>query len=139
MVGDAGCHLGDAGEIADGIVTGGDFGVTEMKHVKVLGASRPLGLGVHASQEIGVPLRIENNYHIATADILGDEYLGKPCLAHARRAQHQCMTDPLTDIHPDILLVGFHRMQRRFSTYRRKRCQWIPPCPCAKKSGQQAQ
>ena len=98
-----------------------------MKHVEVLGASRPLGLGIYPPQEIGVPLRIEHDHHIAPPDILGDEDLGKPCLANARRTQHQGMTDPLTDIHPDILLVGLHGMQGRLTPNGRQRRQWIPP------------
>jgi len=82
-----------------------------MEHVKILGSPCPLGLCVHPPQEIGITLRIEHDHHIAAPDVLGDKNFSKPCLADARSTQHQCVSNTLTDIHPDVLLVGFDRVQ----------------------------
>ena len=39
---------------------------------------------------------------VLAADVLRDEQLGEPCLAHARRAQHQGMPDALAERQTDV-------------------------------------
>ena len=113
LVGDPGRHLGDAREIADGVVAGRNPGVSEMEHVERAGAPGAPGLGVHPSQQPGIAFRVEHDHHVAAADVLGNQHLGQPGLADACRAQHQRVTGPLAEVHPDCLFPGLDGMQDR--------------------------
>ncbi len=127
LVRDPGRHLGDARETADRVVARRHLGKAEMEQVEVLGAAGPLGFCVHAPQQVGIALRVEDDDHIAAADVLGDEDLGEPGLADPGGAEHQGVADALAKIHPDILLVGLHRMQRRRAADRSEGLERIPP------------
>ena len=113
LVGDPGRHLGDAREIADGVVAGRNPGVAKMEHVERIGAPGAPGLGIHPSQQPGIAFRIEHDHHVAAANVLGNQQLGQPGLADARRAQHQRVTGPLAEVHPDRLFPGLDGMQGR--------------------------
>jgi hypothetical protein len=58
---------------------------------------------------------------LAAADVLRDEQLGQPRLAHARGAQHQGVADALAQRQGDVDLVRFDAMQARQSADRRQR------------------
>jgi hypothetical protein len=75
LVGDAGGDLGDAREAADGVVAGGDLGIAQVEKVEVSASVRPLGLGIDPSQEICIALGVEDDHHVPTADVLGDQEL----------------------------------------------------------------
>ena len=98
-----------------------------MKQVEIVCSPCPFGLGVDPTQQICVAFRIEDDHDVSAPDVLDDQDLRKPCLAHARGAQHQRVADALADIHPDILFVGLHGVQRRFAADQRQRPQGIPP------------
>ena len=67
-----------------------------MEQIKIVQPTGALRLGVDATQQIGVPFRIENNDDIAPADILGNQQFRQACLTDTRGAQHQRMPDALT-------------------------------------------
>ena len=90
-----------------------------MEHVEVFGSPGPLGLGIHASQQTGIALGIEDDHHIPAPDVLGDEDLGQPRLADPGGTQHQCVPYPLAEFHPDSLFLQFDRVQCGLSTNRR--------------------
>ena len=52
---------------------------------------------VAATQELGIPFRIEHDHDIAAMNVLGDQDLGEPRLADARRTEHERVADPLTE------------------------------------------
>ena len=111
LIGDAGRDLGDAGEVTDGVVTRRQFRKAEMKQIKIVQPTGTLRLGVDATQQIGIPFRIEDNDDIAPADVLGNQQFRQACLTDARGAQHQRVPDPFTQIHPQGLLLRFNRVQ----------------------------
>jgi len=78
--------------------------------MEVLGAPGAFGLRVDAPQEIRIALGIEDDDDVAAANVLGDQELGQPCLADPRRTEHEGVTDPLTEIHPHVLLMRLHRV-----------------------------
>lgn len=88
----------------------------EIEAILPLGAP---GLGIDPAQQLGIPLGVEDDDHIAAADILGDQQLGQAGLAHPGGTQHQHMAHPFTEFHPHLLLMGLHGMKLRFATYRR--------------------
>ena len=139
LVGDAGGHLGDAREVADGVVTRRHLGKAQMEEIEVLGSPGPLGLGIDAPQQSGVALGIEHDHHIAALDVLGDEEFGEPGLADAGGAEHQGVPDPLAEIHPDFLLVRFDGMQGGPAAERRQRGEGIPPDALTQPAREQAQ
>ena len=51
-----------------------------MEQIEVPGPSCPLRFGVHAPQQIGIALRVEDDDHVTTADVLGDQDLGSRVL-----------------------------------------------------------
>ena len=73
LVGDAGGHLGDAREAADGVVAGGDLRVAEVEEVEVPSPPGPLGLGIDPAQQVRVALGVEDDDHVPAADVLGDQ------------------------------------------------------------------
>ena len=127
LVRDAGRDLGDARETADRVVARRHLRKAEMEQIEVLGATGAFGFCVHAPQQVGIALRIEDDDHVAAANVLGDQELGEPRLADPRGAEHEGVSDTLAEIHPDVLLMGLDRMQRRRAADRRQRLERIPP------------
>ena len=120
LIGDAGGDLGDAGEVADGVVAHRGSRVAEVKHHEVLCATALTGLGVDAFQEIGIALRVEDDHDVAAADVLRNQELGQPCLADPRGAQHQGVPHPLLEIHPHRLFVVADAVQGAIAAERRQ-------------------
>jgi hypothetical protein len=130
LVGDARGHLGDARERPDRVVARRDLRMPQVEHVELVLATGALALGVHAPQQVGIALGIEHDDHVAAADVLGDQDLGQPRLAHAGGPEDQGMPDPLTQAHPHRRLVGFDTVQRWLAAHRRQWRQGIPPGAC---------
>ena len=125
LAGDARGHLGDAAEPAHGVVARRDVRPAQMEDVELALAPGTLGLHVHALEQIGIALGIEDDHHLVlaanlAADVLGDEQLGQTSLAHPRRAQDQRMSDPLAQRQADVHLVRLDAMQAWQAAYRRQ-------------------
>ena len=126
LSGDARGHLGDPPEPADGVVARRDVRPAQMEHVELAFAPGALGLDVHALQQVRIALGVEDDHHLVlaadlAADVLRDEQLGQPRLAHARGAQHQGVADTLAQRQGDVDLVRLDAMQARQSADRRQR------------------
>ncbi|MGF6675754.1 hypothetical protein OKW44_003606 [Paraburkholderia sp. WSM4174] len=85
-------------------------------------------LGVHAQQQVDVALRIEHDHDVAAMDVLGNQHLAQPGLAHARGAKHRHVPDAFANVEPDVALARFDAMQCRITTDGRQRRNRIPPC-----------
>ena len=72
LVGDAGRHLGDAGEVADSVVAGGHLRIAEMEQMNSWPALI-FGLGADPLQQSGVPLGSNTITH-PRAGCPGDEH-----------------------------------------------------------------
>ena len=106
LPGDPGGDLGDAGEASHRVVACRDLRVAEVEQEEVLLPPCPLGFRIDAAQQVNVALGVEDDHHLAAADVLTDEQFRQPRLAHPGGAQHQGVADPLTQIHPDLGLRG---------------------------------
>ncbi len=97
-----------------------------MEDVELAFAPGALGLDVHALQQVGIALGVEDDHYLVlaadlAADVLRDEQLGQPRLAHARGAQHQGVADALAQRQGDVDLVRLDAMQAWQSADRRQR------------------
>ena len=92
-----------------------------MEDVELAFASGAFGFHVHALEQIGVALGVEDDHdlvlaaHLA-ADVLGDEQFGQAGLADAGGAEHQRMADALGQRQGDVNLVRFDAVQARQTT-----------------------
>src|SRR3546814_7635303 len=71
-----------------------------MEYVELAFTPGALGLDVHELQQVRIALGVEDDHHRVlaadlAADVLRDEQLGQPRLAHARGPQHQGVPDAL--------------------------------------------
>ncbi|MOA04948.1 hypothetical protein D3C78_1245210 [compost metagenome] len=69
-----------------------------MEHIKLFLPTGAFGFDVHALEQVGITLRIEDDDHLMfdAMNVLSDVNLGEPGLANAGSAQHQGMSDPFT-------------------------------------------
>ncbi|KWT95166.1 hypothetical protein APY03_2517 [Variovorax sp. WDL1] len=142
---DACRHFRDPAEAAHGVVAGADLRPTQVEDVELALAARALGFDVHALQEIGIPLGIDDDHDLVLArgvlapDVLGDEQLGEPRLAHAGGAQHQRMPDALAQRQADVHLVRFDAVQARQTAHGRQRAHRVEGYVPARERGQPGQ
>src|SRR5690606_15334607 len=81
LAGDARGYLGDATEAADGVVAAGDVRPAQVKDIELALAAGTARLDVHALEQVGVALGIEDDAHLAAVNVLGDVQLGQAGLA----------------------------------------------------------
>ena len=139
LVGNAGCHLGDAGERAHRVVARADAWIAQMEDIDLLLPAGAPGLGIDPLEQVGVALGVEHDHHIAAADVLGDQDLGQPGLADPGGSEHEGVPYALAEIHPHVLLLRLHAVQGGIAADRRQRCERIPAAAAAQPPAQRRQ
>src|SRR5690606_27637419 len=100
LTGDARGYFGDPSEPTHRVVACTDVGPAEVENVELACATGALGLDVHPLEQVRGPLGVEDDHDLVFAgdlavNVLGDEQLGEPGLAHARGPQDQGVTHAL--------------------------------------------
>ena len=122
LVGDAGCHFGDAEEGADRVVLRRQLRETQMEHIELVFAPGGLRLDVHPQQQFAVALGVEDDNDVAAMDVLGNQHLRHARLADAGGAENDGVRDPrrerlvhrlLAFRHTDGVQPGFAFQPRR--------------------------
>ena len=96
-----GRHFADAAEAAHRVVARRNVRPAQVEDVKLAFTARALGLGIHPLEQVRVPFGVDDDHDLVlacgvlAADVLRDEQLGQPRLAHPRGAQHQRVSDAL--------------------------------------------
>ncbi|MNP04551.1 hypothetical protein D3C76_964690 [compost metagenome] len=90
LPGDPGGDFRDAAEAADGVVACGDFRPAQVKDIKIVLAAGAPSFHVHAFEQVGVTLGVEDNHHFLSwpVDVLRDVDLGQARFADPGGAQH---------------------------------------------------
>src|SRR5690606_30355042 len=125
LAGDARGYLGDATEAADGVVAAGDVRPAQVKDIELALAAGTARLDVHALEQVGVALGVEDDAHLAPVNVLGDVQLGQAGLADPGGAQHQSVADAFVERQRDVGFVGLHAVQQRRAAHRRQRAHGI--------------
>ncbi|MCY1248933.1 hypothetical protein D3C76_858070 [compost metagenome] len=86
-----------------------------MEHIKLLFPTGPFGFDIHAFEQVGIALWIEDNHYFVfdAMNVLGDVHLGESRFANTGCAQHQCVSDPFAQRQADFRFVGLDPMQQR--------------------------
>ncbi|MND29305.1 hypothetical protein D3C80_198110 [compost metagenome] len=81
----------DAAEAADGVVARGDLRPAQVKDIKLVLSASPLCFHIHAGEELGIALGVEDDHHFLSGpvDILSNVHLGHTCFTHPGGAQYQ--------------------------------------------------
>ncbi|MNN47860.1 hypothetical protein D3C81_1623000 [compost metagenome] len=113
LAGDPGGHFRNATEAADGVVACRDFRPAQVEHIELVLTAGATGLDVHALEQVGIALGVEDDDHFAarSMDVLGDIHLGQARLAHPCGAQHQGMSDPFAERQAGFLFLRFDAVQ----------------------------
>ena len=83
------CNLGDPSKTADAVVPGRNLGVTQVEQVKAALTASAARFSLHAQHQIGIPLGVDDDSHVASMDVLRTQQLQQPGLAHTGGAHHQ--------------------------------------------------
>ncbi|KWV89999.1 hypothetical protein PFLmoz3_00347 [Pseudomonas fluorescens] len=91
-----------------------------MEDIKLFLPAGAFGFDVHALEQVGIALRVEDNHYLMfnAMNVLGDVHLSESRLADAGCAQHQRVTDPFAQWQTDLRLIGLDPMQQWRASYR---------------------
>jgi hypothetical protein len=89
--------------------------VSQVKHEELVCAPCPLAFSEDAAQQVDVALGVKHDHHLTATDVLGDQQFGQARLAHPRRAQHQRVTNPFGEVHPDVGFIRLDTVDRRIA------------------------
>jgi hypothetical protein len=92
-----------------------------MENIEFLFSTGAFGFDVHAFEQIGIALRIEDNDDLVfdTMNVLGYVHLREPGFSDASRAQHQRVTHPFAQRKADLCFIWLDPMQQWRASYRR--------------------
>lgn len=135
LSGEARCHFRYTAKAPDGIVAGGDFRISQMKQDKAVAASGALSFRPQTLKQIGIAFWIENDHHLATADVLGGKQFRQPGFADAGGTEHQRVAGAFTELQGDVVLFQFHAVQPRIAADGRQRTYRVQPVVGAEQTG----
>src|SRR4051794_36725622 len=95
--------------------------MAQVQHVKLTCPTGMFRLSIYSPQKICISLWIKHDNDFTTTDILSDQELRETRLAHARRTQHERMTDSVVKVHPDLALAQLNAVNCRIAAHRRYR------------------
>ena len=124
---DPGGDLGDPGIASHGVVAGGMLRMGEMEYAEsVEPAAVPTGR-VHSEKQVRIALGVEDDHRVPPADVLVDQDLAEPGLAHAGGAEHEGVAHPFADggIQVALALPEAHAVDFRTAPHGRGRAQRI--------------
>jgi len=76
-----------------------------MQHMEMMQSTGAFRFTNHARQYLEITFRVDENSDIAPTDVLCHEDFRETGLANSGRTQYQRVSNPLADIHADMLLV----------------------------------
>ncbi|RMP14398.1 hypothetical protein ALQ30_200154 [Pseudomonas syringae pv. persicae] len=130
LTSDPGGHLRNPAKTPNGIIACRVIRPAQVEHIEFVQASGAFGFQIHAFEQIGIALRVEDDDDLVLAvlfspDVLSDEQFSQGRFSDTGGTQNNRMAYPLTQRERDVLLVWLDAVQPWQAADGWQRSHWI--------------